>query len=118
MKKKFSIFILLLFSAQLSASFLHFDCNMACCQDKIISCCLTEPTEKECPTMSGNCNTVVFLPIISVSTERAEYENKLSINKLIPISKLNETVFPGVLNTINTQLSSKPPAAFNLPLLI
>ncbi len=91
---------------------------MACCQKKVISCCLNETIQKECPRMGGNCKTIVFLPIISVSTERPEYENKLSINELITINTLTDTVFSHVLNAISTQLSSKPPLAFNFPLLI
>ncbi|SVB22681.1 uncharacterized protein METZ01_LOCUS175535 [marine metagenome] len=91
---------------------------MVCCQDKIVSCCLTETTEEECPTMSGNCNTFLLLPIISVSTKRPEYENKLSINELITVNTLTGTVFSHVFNAISTQLSLKPPPEFNFPLLI
>ena len=91
---------------------------MACCQKKVISCCLNETIQKECPTMGENCNTVVFIPIISVSAEKAEYENILSINDLITINTLNDIVFFRVLDTVSSQLFSKPPSAFNFPLLI
>ncbi len=68
--------------------------------------------------MGGNCKTVVFLPIISVSTKKIEYENKLSINDLITINTLIDKVFFRVLDTVSSQLFSKRPSAFNFPLLI
>ncbi|MDP6685017.1 MAG: hypothetical protein QGH24_03640 [Candidatus Marinimicrobia bacterium] len=119
MKKSISILILVMFASQLSASFLHFDCRMACCQEKIISCCLTDLSKKECPAynLEGQCNTTVFLPIISVSIHKPEFENKLSINEPIPFHRLNKTVFSDLVHHVDSLPFSKPPTAFNIPLL-
>ncbi|MDP6755407.1 MAG: hypothetical protein QF769_04750, partial [Candidatus Marinimicrobia bacterium] len=100
MKKPISIFILLIFSTQLSASFLHLDCNMKCCEESTISCCLSEESEKICPTIGveGNCSTVILIPIISVPIQKIEIEDKLSFTNFISINGLNKIVFSNTVN--------------------
>tara|TARA_B100000315_G_scaffold214369_1_gene212915 strand:+ start:706 stop:1062 length:357 start_codon:yes stop_codon:yes gene_type:complete len=118
MKKINSTLILLLFFVQLTASFLHFDCNMACCQNKVISCCLNETIQKECPTMGGNCKTIVFLPLLSSSVNKVKFENDLSIIEIVSVNSMDEAVFLNVVDSIDIHCLSKPPPAFKFPLLI
>jgi hypothetical protein len=118
MKKNISKLLLLLFLTQISASFLYFDCSMTCCQKEIVSCCLSDTIQKDCPTLGGVCETVVFLPIVSFYPEKIDHKIKLSLNDFFKINTLIDIVFSRISDAVNYQLFSKPPPAFNSPLLI
>lgn len=93
---------------------------MKCCEESTISCCLSEESEKICPTIGveGNCSTVILIPIISVPIQKIEIEDKLSFTNFISINGLNKIVFSNTVNPPETLPLSKPPPAYNLPLLI
>ena len=117
-KKITALLILFLFAGQLTASFLHFDCNMACCQTSVDSCCTIEVVEKECSVMGKNCAMVVFLPIISGPSAHAENDNELSKIELTFINLIAEITNSNIVDYFEIHPLAEPPPAFNLPLLI
>jgi hypothetical protein len=117
-KKITALLILFLFAGQLTASFLHFDCNMACCQKSVDSCCTIEVVEKECSVMGKNCAMVVFLPIISGPSAHAENDNELSKIELTFINLIAEITNSNIVDYFEIHPLAEPPPAFNLPLLI
>jgi len=117
-KRITALFLLTLFIGQLSASFLHFDCNMECCQEDIVSCCSIEVVEKECSVMGNNCATVVFLPIISGPSVQTCIDNELSIIEISFIDLETEITQTNIVDYFKIHPLAEPPPAFNLPLLI
>ena len=117
-KKITALLILFLFAGQLTASFLHFDCNMACCQKSVDSCCTIEVVEKECSVMGKNCAMVVFLPIVSGPSAHAEIDNELSKIELTFINLITEITNSNIVDYFEIHPLAEPPPAFNLPLLI
>ena len=117
-KKITALLILFLFAGQLTASFLHFDCNMACCQTSVDSCCTIEVVEKECSVMGKNCAMVVFLPIVSGPSAHTEIDNKLSKIELTFINLITEITNFNIVDYFEIHPLAEPPPAFNLPLLI
>ncbi len=109
-KKITALLILFLFAGQLTASFLHFDCNMACCQTSVDSCCTIEVVE--------NCATVVFLPIVFGPSAHTEKDNELSKIELTFINLIAEITNSNIVDYFEIHPLAEPPPAFNLPLLI
>ena len=117
-KKITALLILFLFAGQLTASFLHFDCNMACCQKSVDSCCTIEVVEKECSVMGKNCVVVVLVPIVSGPSTHAEIDNELSKIELTFINLIAEITNSNIVDYFEIHPLAEPPPAFNLPLLI
>jgi hypothetical protein len=117
-KKITALWVLFLFAGQLTASFLHFDCDMFCCQESVDSCCAIEPVVKECPTIGESCKTVVFLPIVSGPTVKFEINNELFQMGQIPTGRILETVKVLIVDYYLIHPLAEPPPAFDLPLLI
>ena len=119
MYKRITAFLLLiLFTGQLTASFVHFDCNMDCCQEKIVSCCSTDAVEKECSILGNNCSTVVFLPIVSGPFVQTYIDNELSIIEISFIDLETEITQTKLVDYFKIHPLAEPPPAFNAPLLI
>lgn len=116
-KRTTALFLLTLFAGQLTASFLHFDCNMDCCQEDVVSCCSIDPVDKECPTLGSNCDLVVFLPILSGPAAHVEIDGNITVNDLNVSAYVNH-VAHRIVDYYETHPLAEPPPAFNLPLLI
>jgi len=116
-KKITVLLILFLFAGQLTASLLHFDCNMACCQKLVDKCCTIEVVENECSVMGKNCATVVFLPIVFGPSAHTEMDNKLSKIELTFINLVTEITNSHIVDYFEFHPLAEPPPAFNLPLL-
>ena len=116
-KRITALFLLTLFTGQLTASFLHFDCNMVCCQEETVSCCSTEEVKKECPTLGPNCDLVVFLPILSGPAAKMELGKDLDVVDLYLCDTVDFIEIIAV-DYLETHPLAEPPPAFNLPLLI
>jgi len=117
-KKITALLILFLFAGQLTASFLHFDCSMDCCQKSVDSCCTIEVVEKECSVMGKNCATVVFLPIVFGPSAHTEIDNELSKIELTFINLIADITNSNIVDYFEIHPLAEPPPAFNLPLLI
>jgi hypothetical protein len=119
MYKRITAFLLLiLFTGQLTASFVHFDCNMVCCQEDIVSCCTNEVVEKECSVLGSNCTIVVFLPIVSGPSVQTYIDNELSIIEISFIDIDFEITQMNIVDYFKIHPLAEPPPVFNVPLLI
>ncbi len=83
----------------------------------MVSCCLIEQVDKECPTLGSNCDLVVFLPILSGPVAHVEIDGNITVNDLKFSAYVNHVGYR-IVDYYETHPLAEPPPAFNLPLLI
>lgn len=120
-KRSISLFILLNMTFSMAAPFLHFDCNMPCCEVEKLTCCDKEKVmmeSKSCKMDMKKCEIgSLFVPILSGPFHQDKMKVDLDFKKTLLIG-LENLYFELNFNHVVLDHPPEPPVRYVLPLLL